>query len=138
MPMRAARAICAFPTSPSARAGNYRTGYAGALDQIVTTTGPSSSYNHLAMIRSSGTIKLFVNGTSEGGSFAASDDFTLGDGYMSLGAAKFDLGNYQVTGLLDEFRISVGTDRGWFSGFTPPSAAYSADATARSMGLVMG
>jgi Concanavalin A-like lectin/glucanases superfamily len=120
--------------------GVFKVGYNGNLTAI---EGDGTNYdgqpNHCAVIRSNNQLRMFVNGVQEGTTLnSVTDDFSLPSGYMTVGAAVCELGNFQWTGNFSELRISVGTDRGWFSGFAPPSEAYSVAALPRTQAVIMG
>jgi len=90
-----------------------------------TTTRTSSTWYHVAIVRSGATANMYVNG-----SLAVSD--TSASGEISADSAPFIVGylnNYggYFNGILDEVRISKGIAR-WTSNFTPPTSAYTADA----------
>lgn len=97
-------------------------GTASAVSITSTTTFTAAGWHHLAFVRTGNTLKMFINGTQEGGdgSFASS----VFDSSNSLGVGS--LGELTTTtwfGSLDEFRLSVGIAR-WTANFTPPTAAY--------------
>ena len=105
----------------------------------VRITGPSLSadtWYHVAVVRSSGVSRMFIDGAQVGSDYTDSNNYgsdaTNGIAVgMVLGAGASQSGWY------DEVRFSKGTDRGWFSGFTPPVAAYSqANAFRKTLSLV--
>lgn len=81
-------------------------------------------WHHYAAVRSSGVTRLFIDGVQAGSDYTDANNYAVdtsigGPCYGSaVGHGSASLGFY------DEVRLSVGTDRGWFSGFTPPSAPY--------------
>lgn len=90
-----------------------------------TTTFNNSTWYHIAYVRNGSNWYLFVDGVSEGTASSAS---SINDSANAFRIGAFgELGTFfgANTGYLDEFRLSVGTDRGWIGGFTPPTAAYS-------------
>ena len=86
------------------------------------STGPSANtWYHFAVVRSSGTITLYVDGVS----------VLSYDGSHSIsGSGPLEIGSYNsgaslpFNGLLDEVRISKGIAR-WTSDFTPPTRPYA-------------
>lgn len=88
----------------------------------------TNQWYHLAAVRGSGNLYLFVDGTSVYSGGATTDSssrstdtaFCIG-GLLNL-AESFSSG---ATAYIDEFRYIKGTAV-WTSDFTPPSAAYSA------------
>lgn len=99
----------------------------GAVVLTSTTTLSINTWYHLAFTRSGSTIYLFVNGILED-----SDTFS---GTMSNSTEKYTvggLGELSVTGpgietlgWIDEYRLSVGTSRGWIADFQVPIAEYT-------------
>ena len=88
-----------------------------------TTSIAANTWYHVAFIRTGDTLKLFIDGTQEGGnvSFTGSvDNSTAVLGIGSLGSFTASLG---FNGWVDEVRISKGIAR-WTTTFTPPTAAY--------------
>ena len=93
------------------------------------TTISVDTWLHVAVVKSSGQTKLFLNGVQEGSTYTDANDYITNADRPLIGAngdAGF-LGANAVKGWLDEIRVSKGTDRGWFGGFTPPSQAYGLD-----------
>ena len=110
----------------NAQGGNSLTPYlfVNNTKQIIgTTTLNSGDWHHLAVVRSSGVFTLYVDGTSEGGTYANSNSFTTTN-TMRIGANRLT-GTAPVNGYLDEVRIS-DTAR-FTSNFTPDSSAYGSD-----------
>jgi len=93
------------------------------LPQITgTTTFTATGWNHVAVVRTGNTLKLFVNGTQEGGDVSFTGSVHDSSGAFRVGA----LGGYALlmwNGSIDEFRLSVGVAR-WTANFTPPTRAY--------------
>lgn len=88
----------------------------GSVRITGTTTVTIGTWHHVALVRSSGTTRLFLNGVQEGADYADSTDYTVpGTTYPIIGP---------VVGYVDEVRVSKGVTRGYFSGFTPSTAAH--------------
>jgi hypothetical protein len=96
----------------------------GGTDESITSTSTftGTDWVHVAFVRTGDTLKLFINGTQEGGDNACSG--SAADTANSLYVARQGASGSGWNGWLDEFRISKGAAR-WTSNFTPPSAAYS-------------
>lgn len=101
-------------------------GTAGGTEQIIGTTDISTgAWFHVAVIRdSSNNVKLYVNGTQEGGTWNTATNFG------AVGAQPFAIGIYSATnitgrwnGNIDELRISNGTAR-WTANFSAPPSQY--------------
>lgn len=92
--------------------------------------------HHVAIVRSAdNTLRIFVDGVL-GGSGSDTNNYSADISTMAIGAQVSDRdGTNDLTGKIDFLRITVGTDRGWTSAFTPPTLAdigfkYSAESTA--------
>jgi hypothetical protein len=89
---------------------------------VVITASSSISANtwtHVALCRSSGTTKMFINGSQVG---SASDPYTLTDSGCSFGAS-YNEGGYGLVGYMDEIRVTRGYAR-YTSNFTAPTSAF--------------
>ena len=88
----------------------------------------NDTWYHLAWSRSSGTLKMFVDGSQE---FSGSEDTDCTDDQLTIGA---DYGTYSgahhcIDGYLDEIRVS-DTAR-YTAGFTPSTTAFVSDANTK-------
>lgn len=111
------------------------------LSFTVPFTPSTNTWYHLALVRSTNTWMVFVDGvlkinTLVGGAYAnAFPNFT---GLVWVGARSYPA-DQSLNGWLDEFRVSKGVAR-WTSGFTIPATAYptevvvSADTTIKIRG----
>ncbi|TXH45620.1 MAG: LamG domain-containing protein [Desulfurellales bacterium] len=98
----------------------------GSIYSVAGTTAVNTGAQvHCAAVRSSNTLKLYVNGVKEGtdaSGLGAINDSGSPFGVGGLGVYGFT----RFNGWLDEFRLSVGTDRGWNgASFSVPTAPYS-------------
>jgi hypothetical protein len=90
-------------------------------DEAGTSMAYNNTWFHVAIVRSSGTVKVYLNGSDLGISFSpGSLDLS------SLGLSIGGFSTYQMHGLISEFRISKGIAR-WTSNFTPPTEPYTTD-----------
>ena len=82
-----------------------------------TTVLSTGVWYHVALVRSSGSIKLYLNGTQEGSTYSTS--------FTAYGPAIYGSGNgaNYFNGYEDEIRVSNGIAR-WTANFTPPTQAY--------------
>jgi len=82
---------------------------------------PTSTWTHIALVRSSGVVKLFVAGSQAGSNWSSSTTFS-GKVYL---ATEFNNGSAGGTGncYLQDFRITNGYAR-YTANFTPPTAAF--------------
>jgi hypothetical protein len=72
---------------------------------------------HIAIVRASGTIRMFVNGTQIGGNVSNSTSHTTSN-ELIIGDDTAKAGTYAIGGQLDEIRIVNGYAV-WTSNFTP-------------------
>ena len=87
-----------------------------------STNGSTATWTHYALVRNSGTLKLYRNGT-ETGSAANSTDFNNVD-TVGFGAyASSQAGSYGFNGYMDDLRITKGVAR-YTANFTPPTAQF--------------
>ena len=100
----------------------------GYFDQ---SAGPSlfNEWNHVAVVRTSGTIKGFVNGIEViSASQGTTIDFSLG-GSLNIGENGYSQypGDYPFRGTISNLRLTKGLAR-YTSTFTPPTFELTADA----------
>jgi hypothetical protein len=88
-----------------------------------TTVGsPTISFNqwtHVAVVRQSGTVKIYINGTG-GTGVSASADLTQNG---CLVGAFYDQLAWNFTGYIDDLRVTRGVAR-YTANFTPPTTAF--------------
>ncbi|MDD5376734.1 MAG: prepilin-type N-terminal cleavage/methylation domain-containing protein [Candidatus Gracilibacteria bacterium] len=94
----------------------------GGITPYSTLSINSSTWYHIAIVRSGSDLKIFINGSLANGSSAsgitrAFELTTLDIGWYAYNA------NLQLTGYIDDFRITKGVAR-YTSDFTPPSRAF--------------
>ena len=96
----------------------YDTNYRGQTNSLpfATYTG---GFNHIAIVRSSGTMKIYINGTSIA-SWSNSLDYS--DAALTIGNADRSFDKW-MEGFIDEIRISNVAR--YTSNFTAPTAAFS-------------
>lgn len=83
---------------------------------VSTTVLTTGKWYHIAVSRSGGTSRLFINGCQEGGTYADTNNFIA---VTSIGIAKLVASTVSGhNGWIDELRISVGIGR-YTSNFTP-------------------
>jgi len=105
--------------------GNVRIRFydaSGTQTNIITTSNPISTntWYHIAFVRSSNTVTIYVNGNSvSNGSFSGDINSTS---KLRIGA-NWDTAPVPLNGYLDDFRITRGYAR-YTSNFTPPSSAF--------------
>jgi hypothetical protein len=95
----------------------------GSGDWIRATnalTGSDNTWNHIAIVCSNGTIKLYFNGTNVGGT--SSNTMPTGNCYITAGASV-NYPSYNYNGYIDDLRVTTGIAR-YTGNFTPPTAAF--------------
>lgn len=104
--------------------------------KVGTASIADGTRKHVAIVRSADkTLRIFINGVLDA-STTDNTNYSADISTMAIGAQVSDRdGTYDLTGKIDFLRITVGTDRGWTSAFTPPTLAdigfqYSAESTA--------
>ena len=88
-----------------------------------TTAFSATGWHHFAFVRTGNTLKLFLDGTQEGGDTAFTTTVNDSANKLSIGRLGELAGN-EWNGYIDEFRLSIGTAR-WTANFTPLTRAYS-------------
>lgn len=87
-----------------------------------TTTLTTGSWYHVAVSRSGGSTKLFLNGTQEGDTYVDSNDY--GNSKPLVIGAQYN-GSNGTSGYVDEVRIS--NNARYTSNFTPTTSAFVSD-----------
>jgi len=86
----------------------------------------ANQWYHIAVCRSSGTTKLFVNGTQSGSSYSDSNSY-VSPAYVNVGQYMTSDGTFYgsewLDGYIDDLRITKGMAR-YTANFTPPTAAF--------------
>ena len=85
-----------------------------------TTSVPADTWQHVALTRSSGTVRGYLNGTKE---FEVTDTKTFSLTGWKIGQS-WDVAAAQSAGYIDDFRVTVGVARYVGASFTPPTAAF--------------
>jgi hypothetical protein len=88
----------------------------------VTSTGSVSAntWTHIAVSRSGSSLKLFINGTTDG---TATNSTDISGSTAKLTIAATPSGTVPFTGYIDELRITKGVAR-YTANFTAPTAAF--------------
>jgi hypothetical protein len=103
-----------------------------------TTSLSKDTWYHFAIVGNGGAngsrnIKIYLNGTQEGSTYTFDYDFT--QLAVTIGKNPADSVLDAFNGWLDEMRVSIGVER-WTANFTPPTAAYSPEATTNASFLL--
>lgn len=98
--------------------------YANAAFQITgTTTISSNTWYHIAVSRSSGSTKLFLNGSQEGSTYADNTNYTSAASTVYIGSNHGD--GTPLNGYISNARVVNGTAV-YTSAFTPPTEKLTA------------
>lgn len=97
---------------------------------FVTVTGTTTytdalhtGWHHMALVRTGDILRLFLDGTQEGGDIAFTGSVNDASGVFVVGGANA-AATTPWLGWVDEFRLSVGTAR-WTAAFTAPLVPYA-------------
>lgn len=102
-------------------ATNY---YVNGSSVIVSgTNSMDTTFRHLALDRSSGTTRLFIDGTQVGSDYADANDYTATTIYLAGRFADVSGDRRSWNGQIDDFRYTVGASR-YTSNFTPPTSPF--------------
>jgi hypothetical protein len=96
-------------------------GNASGATRITGGTVSAGAWHHVAVARSSGTTRMYFNGTQAGSSWSDSTDYP-----SSTAAYIGSLYNVNIlNGYIDDVRVTIGADRGYTgSTITVPTAAF--------------
>ena len=97
----------------------------GGASQDLTSSEPLPNANqwyHIAVVRSSNIITLYINGTAAGSQDVGNLSITNSTSALTIGMIVTPNSNW-FEGYMDEIQISKGIAR-WTSDFTPPSESY--------------
>lgn len=99
---------------------NLRFYYTGNSYINATSTGlTNNTWHHIAVVRNSGTITIYVDGASKGSGSDGSTSLNPGTYAVEIGSGVYQ-SSYPMTGYLGDLRIVNGTAV-YTGGFTPPS-----------------
>jgi hypothetical protein len=99
--------------------------YVSANARILGGSLLENTWYHIAVARSSGSTKMFVDGVQKGSTYADASNYVCGTNRPTIGAQGFnpDLDIRKLTGYIDDLRITKGVAR-YTSNFTPPTAPF--------------
>jgi len=92
--------------------------YMNGADRITSgTTLSAATWYHVALVRNSGSSKMYLNGVQTGSTYADTNNFTLTN---TINIGRGNDGNNVLNGYIDELRITKGFAR-YTANFTVPS-----------------
>lgn len=89
--------------------------------RVFPWTPVTNTWYHIAIVRSAGVLRVFVNGSQIGSNQEYAQNLSGSTAGVKIGSWH-SIGGY-IPAYMDEIRIMKGT-AAWTSNFTPPSAAY--------------
>ena len=97
-----------------------------SANRIVSASGVivTGTWIHVAVSRSSGSTKMFVNGSQVGSTYTDSNNYLAGTSRPVIGASGFDLTS-NFNGYISNLRLVKGTAV-YTANFTPPTAPVTA------------
>lgn len=94
--------------------------YSGTTNYITSSPLSLNTWYHIALTRSSNSLRMFINGIQAGSTTAFANN--LSDGWLNIGKTNESMFNF-FGGLIDEVRITKGISR-YNATFTPPTAPF--------------
>lgn len=122
-------AFSIFAGHGSSTITQYQVAHSGTFPAINGGTIVYNTWVHLAVVRNSGTLTLYVNGTSVGTYNSASTSLTGVGSTSYIGTAGDNIANGYINGIISNFRVVVGAAV-YTSNFTPVSTALTATQSA--------
>jgi len=92
-------------------------------DRITGSTLSTGQWYHIALARSSGSTKLFINGTQSGSTYSDSTVYVNSSGRPLIGGDGNTLGQNLLNGYMQDLRVTKGVAR-YTANFTAPTAAF--------------
>jgi hypothetical protein len=87
----------------------------------LTGTVSATSWTHIAISRSSGVSKMFINGVQAGSNYTDTNNYL--SAAPAIGSARFPTGSNTLNGFLQDLRLTKGVAR-YTANFTPPTTAF--------------
>lgn len=101
--------------------------YVGGTNVITSVAAVAlTTWTHIAVSRTSGSTRLFINGAQSGNTYTDSNSYIQGP--VTLGSIVGGLSYFN--GYVDEFRVTKGLAR-YTGNFTPSTTAFTDDATSK-------
>lgn len=104
------------------------------IDTLQSYAFSTNTWYHVAWVKNGNDHLLFVNGNQIGSTVTDADAITEFTTVLNIG--KYQDASRWFPGWIEEFRVS--NIARWTSNFTPPTEAYSADATVPKLRCLMG
>lgn len=102
----------------------YTVGVDGAFPALISTSDIAyGQWAHLAVVRSNGVIRLYVNGVSEGGTYTSSAAQNQGNGSSFIGVPGDAVSGNTFTGLISNLRVERSAR--YTTNFTPSRSPHT-------------
>ena len=91
--------------------------------RVQAGTVAANTWHHVALVRNSGSVRVYFNGTQVGSTWTDSTDYSQTT--LHIGRYYANTTQFQWLGYLDDIRLTVGSSRGYTgSTITVPTAAF--------------
>jgi hypothetical protein len=97
--------------------------YLNGVYAIVGPTVTTNTWNHLALVRSSGVTKLYINGSQAGSNYTDANSYVASQ--MSIGYTSSAVNTYNWIGYISNFRVVKGVAV-YTGNFVPPTTVLPA------------
>jgi hypothetical protein len=116
-----------YPGTPANTTSGVAVGYDGTDFQIYSGganyarnyTPTTGTWYHVALVRNSGSLTLYVNGVAQGASLSDTTNFA-GNG---INIGLYYGSGFTFNGNMNDFRVTAGVAR-YTANFTPPTASF--------------
>jgi hypothetical protein len=96
--------------------------YVSSADRITTSTISANTWTHVALVRLSGSTKIYINGTASGSTYSDTNNYL--QGRVRIGDSGFStVDGFGYKGFIDDLRITKGVAR-YTANFTAPTKAF--------------
>jgi hypothetical protein len=105
-------------------ASNLLTFYTNGSDRITGSAPTLNTWQHIALVRSSGSTKLYISGTQTGSTYTDANVYVNGATRPIIGADGGNTANQNYAGYIDDLRVTKGIAR-YTANFTPPTGPFA-------------
>jgi NADPH-dependent 7-cyano-7-deazaguanine reductase QueF-like protein len=112
-----------YPTLFLTLTNGYLTYFVNNSNVITTTSTPTlNTWSHVALVRSSGSTRLYLNGTQVGSTYTDTNNYLGSASRPLIGTSGFFVVSDFFTGYMDDFRITRFAR--YTANFTPTTTAF--------------
>ena len=113
-----------YPTLFLTLTNGYLTYFVNNSNAITTTSTPTlNTWSHVALVRSSGSTRLYLNGTQVGSTYTDTNNYLGSASRPLIGTSGFFVVSDFFTGYMDDFRITRFAR--YTANFTAPTSAFA-------------